>query len=240
MTINGNSGNDIFEIGQLYYLYSIGIDPADLVATTRGDLSAGVSFPTVINGGTGEDFFEVFHNLAELQLNGEAGDDTFVLRTFILVDKATTVTSGIGQDVIRYVMNAPVLINGGDGYDKVIVIGTELGDTFVITDAGIWGAGRYVSYTAVELLVMEGMEGNDTFFVLSTNPLVETRIYGGLGSDTIFVGKNAPAVQADDLQGHSGLVSHEIESSISGLLTNVPVDGVGADIVDDDAPAVIV
>src|SRR3954454_6950419 len=174
MTINGNSGNDIFEIGQLYYLYSIGIDPADLVATTRGDLSAGVSFPTVINGGTGEDFFEVFHNLAELQLNGEAGDDTFVLRTFIEVDKQTTVNAGQGQDLVQYVMNAPVLINGGDGFDKVIVIGTEAGDTFVITDSGVWGAGRFVSYAAVEQLVMEGMEGNDSFYVLSTNPSVET------------------------------------------------------------------
>src|SRR5207249_9044813 len=118
MTINGGTGNDTFEVGQLFNnATNLGIPPTDVTSTTRGDLSNGVSFPTVINGGTGDDYFEVFHNLGELQLNGEAGDDTFVLRTFIEVDKQTKVDAGQGQDVIQYVMNAPVLINGGDGFD---------------------------------------------------------------------------------------------------------------------------
>ena len=32
------------------------------------------------------------------------------------------------------------------------------------------------------------MEGNDTFYVLSTNPTVETSLYGGMGSDRVEVG----------------------------------------------------
>ena len=65
----------------------------------------------------------------------------------------------------------------------MIVVGTEFGDTFVVTANGVYGAGRYVSYVNVERLVVDGMEGNDRFYVQSTNANVETRIVGGLGSD---------------------------------------------------------
>ena len=37
----------------------------------------------MLNGGTGDDVFEVFRNVATLHLNGDAGDDTFVVRTFV-------------------------------------------------------------------------------------------------------------------------------------------------------------
>ena len=244
MTVNGGTGNDSFHVGQLFTSYvadpAFGITPADFFASTRGLLSNGVSFATTINGGTGDDFFEVFRNKAVLQLNGDSGDDTFIIRSFIAEGSTTTgVNSGDGRDFVQYAVNAPVSIDGGDGYDTVIVVGTEAPDDFVITSVGIYGAGRFVSYLNIEKLVIEGMEGNDRFYVLSTNANVETRVFGGLGSDTVYVGSHAPAVQANDLIGYSGLIGESVEST-SGTWNGLPVDGLMAEIADNDAPSVII
>ena len=196
-----------------------------------------------MNGGTGDDSFQIFRNRGALQLNGEAGDDTFIIRTFIDVDKSTSVNTGGGRDFVQYVANAPVSVDGGDGYDTVVVVGTEAADTFVVTAQGICGAGRFIAYIDVEKLIIEGMEGDDVFYVLSTNANVETAIYGGLGSDTVNVRRRRNAlavdvVQANDLLGHSGLLTNAVEQT-SGMWVGVPVDGIGAEIVDNDAPAVI-
>ncbi len=246
MTIDGGNGNDIFQVGQLFTAYhqTAGLDEStvpstDFADTTRGLLSKGVSNPTTINGGSGDDIFAVFRNVATLQLNGDAGDDTFIVRTFLLQSETTRVATGSGRDLVQYVLNAPVAIDGGEGYDTVIVVGTETADTFVVTADGIYGAGRYVSYVNIERLVVDGQEGDDTFYVQSTNPGVETRIVGGLGSDRIEVAGNAPSVQADDFLGYSGITLNTVESTTSPGWTNVPVDGVGAEIVDDDAPGLV-
>ena len=44
------------------------------------------------------------------------------------------------------------IINGGDGFDTVVIIGTEFGDDFVITNAGVYGAGLNVNFVAIEAL----------------------------------------------------------------------------------------
>ena len=137
-------------------------------------------------------------------------------------------------------MNAPVAIDGGDGYDTVIVSSAPSSPTrFVITRDGVYGAGRFISYLNVERLVVDGMEGNDRFYVQSTNPNVETRIVGGLGSDRIEIAGHAPTVQADDLLGHTGIVTASIETA-TGTWSGIPIDGIAADIADADAPMVVV
>ena len=45
----------------------------------------------------------------------------------------------------EYVQNAPVSINGGPGIDTIVVIGTPIGDDFIVTDTYVAGAGRIVS-----------------------------------------------------------------------------------------------
>jgi Ca2+-binding RTX toxin-like protein len=240
MTINGGSGNDLFRVGQLFTAYTADAEfPAgSFVPTTRGDLSPGVTFSTTINGGSGDDIFAVFHNLAPLQLNGDAGDDTFIIRTFLNVSENTRLNSGSGRDLIQYVINAPVSIDGGDGYDTVVVVGTEQADTFVITSDGVYGAGRFVSYVNVERLIVDGQEGNDHFYVQSTSASVETHIVGGLGSDTVEVAGHAPTVQANDFLGYTGLVLHSVENS-PAKWNGIPVDGIAPEIVDNDAPGLV-
>ncbi len=134
-------------------------------------------------------------------------------------------------------MNAPVSINGGDGYDRLFVIGTEADDTFVVTSAGVYGAGRYVSFVGIELLVVDAAEGDDRITVLSTAPGLDVQVFGGLGSDVVDVGGDAAPVAADDLNGHSGLVVHSVESG--SVLAGRPVDGIAVEVADDDAPAVL-
>jgi hypothetical protein len=182
---------------------------------TRGFLSNGVSASTVLYGGTGNDNFTVYSNKAELFLFGDEDDDTFTVRAFVKVDpndpKApyTNINGGQGADFIAFTVNAPVRIDGGDGFDTLTVIGTEFGDDFVINDQGVYGAGLFVSYTGLEKIVVDALEGNDRFFIESTSAGVAMEVVGGLGSDTVHVGGSdgkAVTVVSNKLEGHSGLV----------------------------------
>ena len=86
-----------------------------------------------------------------LYLAGDAGDDTFVIETFLElkqnpnkpdeVTNLTTLFGGTGSNRYQYVQDAPVLINGGSGYDTIIIVGTPLDDTFIITDTYVAGPG---------------------------------------------------------------------------------------------------
>src|SRR5262249_8011007 len=141
------------------------------IETTRGFLSNGISKPMTINGGLGNDHFVVFHNKAVLQLNGEEGDDVFEIRAFALAGsqepqrERAGLAGGAGGDLMQYAVSAPANIGGGDGFDTVVIIGTEFGDDFVITEKGVFGAGLNVNFVNIESLRVDGAEGDDRFFV---------------------------------------------------------------------------
>ncbi|UUZ48843.1 hypothetical protein LP420_40345 [Massilia sp. B-10] len=69
------------------------------------------------------------------------------------------------------------------------MIGTEFNDNFVITDEGVYGAGLNVHYNNMEALDVDGLEGNDHFFIQSTRSGVITTIIGGKGADTFDVAR---------------------------------------------------
>ncbi len=127
-------------------------DELRTLQTTRGFLSRGISFPAVVYGGNGDDEFVVYSNKALLKLFGEANNDSFLVRAFLLKDTggvagdATEVNGGSGDDRIEYNINAPLSIDGGDGVDTIIVVGTEGPDSFVITSDAIFGAGLAITY----------------------------------------------------------------------------------------------
>src|SRR5205807_2873381 len=99
----------------------------------------------------------------------------------------TAIRTGAGQNQVQYNINAPVSIDGGSGFDKVVVLGTEFADHIVVTDTTIYGAGLAVTYDNVEVLEVDALEGDDTIDVLSTAPGLLTRVIGGLGSDQVNV-----------------------------------------------------
>jgi len=208
--IDGGKGNDFFQVGQLFGTKrdagaATGIAPGDefeTLQTTRGYLSNGVSFATTIRGGEGNDQFSTYHNKAALRLEGNAGNDEFVVRAFAEADPTnptqpkTTVDAGTGQDVIQYAVNAQVDIDGGDGFDKLVVLGTEFGDSIDVSDVSVTGAGLTVAYNQVESVEVDGLEGDDQIFVHSTRATAITRIIGGLGNDTITVAAGSPGSPA--------------------------------------------
>jgi hypothetical protein len=75
---------------------------------------------------------------------------------------------GAGNDQIQYTLNAPVSVDGGAGFDKVLILGTEFGDSFVITEKGVFGGGINVTFANIEILEVDGMEGDDHFTIQST------------------------------------------------------------------------
>ena len=271
LTIYGEGGDDVFQVGQIFagprhpgdiptgsdlndFDALLGLDPLDqfrTTLTTRGFLSNGngVGKPTTIYGGIGNDNFTVYSNKADLFLYGEEDDDTFTVRAFVKVDpddsKApfTNINGGQGADFISYTVNAPVNIEGGDGFDTLTVIGTEFGDDFVITERGILGAGLFVRYGGLEKVVVDALEGNDTFFIQSTSESLAIEIVGGLGSDTFHVGGGnngeAITVVANDLLGHSGLVVNETSSSDERYQTIFAQD-ISVNVADSDEAGIVV
>jgi Ca2+-binding RTX toxin-like protein/Ca2+-binding EF-hand superfamily protein len=198
-------------------------------------VSHGVSQATTIFGGDGKDTFNVYHNKGTLRLEGEAGNETFVVRAFVTVDLSsqgdTEINGGGGADTINYAINAPVNIDGGDGFDKVVVLGTPFNDNFVVTSDGIFGAGLNVTFDNVESAELDTLEGNDTIYILGTNAEVVTTVIGGLGRDSINVmGDVQSTIISNDLMGVAGVISQGLTSD-DPAYDNVGVNGVDVTVV---------
>src|SRR5438874_716802 len=97
------------------------------------------------------------------------------------------VRAGAGNNQVEYNINAPVSVDGGPGFDKLVILGTEFADHIVVTDKGIFGAGLQVTYQNIEVVEVDALEGDDIIDILSTQPGVATRVIGGLGNDTMNV-----------------------------------------------------
>ena len=147
-TLDGGAGDDTFLIGQAYANPRVAPDvaPEDAfptVYTTLGWLSRGISFPTTVFGGTGNDSFLVYSNGAALRLEGNSGDDLFAVRTApeldpsddsLIVDTFATPSNWNshwhdhdGDNVPVYNVNAPVDIVGGADCNRLVVVGSEFG-----------------------------------------------------------------------------------------------------------------
>ena len=254
----GDAGADTFQIGQIFKSPrdgsnpDHGLEPDEYFETTlitRGYLSNGISHTTTIFGGIGNDNFTVYRNRAELFLFGEEDDDTFLIRAFVKVDpddpKApfTNINGGQGADFVSFTVNAPVRIEGGDGFDTLTVVGTEFGDDFVVTEDGVFGGGLFITYNGVEKVDVDALEGNDRFFIESTSEKVVVEIIGGVGSDTFNVsggtGDEPITVVSNGLEGHSGLVKHAL-SSTDGQYHDIYVKDLAVKVADNDEAGIVI
>lgn len=207
-TINGNFGKDHFQVGQIFKSKRDAgakvapIDVFETIQTTRGFLSNGVSYPTIINGNEDNDDMTVFHNRATLNLNGNDGDDVFTVRSFAEEGSTdTNVNGGKNVNLIQYIANAKLKVDGGDGIDTLRIIGTEFADRYLITSDGVFGAGLDVSYTNIEKLEIDGAEGDDEFYVLSTGLVsngtpIDVSLFGGLGNDLFSIAGDTADVKS--------------------------------------------
>ncbi|MCJ8339821.1 MAG: LEPR-XLL domain-containing protein [Pseudomonadales bacterium] len=251
-TLDGGAGVDNFQIGQLFAddrLASLGNvaldDQINTTETTLGFLSFGNSLPMVIYGGDGRDTIKVYSNKSTIKLYGEDGNDNFVVRAFL--QKGSQLTAGggdvelfggDGDDNIQYSINSPLSIDGGNGTDTVVVLGTEADDSFMITDKGIFGAGLNVGFTGVELAEVDGLEGDDTFYVLSTNADMVTTIIGGLGADTFNIaGDVTTPIVSYSVEGRSSFINHSVASA-DGAYNGIFVNGLALNVADSKNGAV--
>ena len=169
--------------------------PLRLSDRVPADATPGLTLPEGWQARIEGDRITVYSNEAELALQGNGGNDSFEVRAFeradgsgFSTDSGTDIETGDGDDTVQYNVNAAVNIDGGEGFDSIVVLGTESDDNFVITDLGVFGAGLTVFYENAESVQIDGLEGNDSFFIQSTAADVVTTVIGGLGSDTFNVG----------------------------------------------------
>ena len=152
----------------------------------------------------------------------------------------TDIRTGAGNNQVEYNINAPVSVDGGPGFDKLVVLGTEFADHIVVTEKGIFGAGLTVTYQNIEVLEIDALEGDDTIDVLSTQPDVATRVIGGLGNDQINVaGDVAGEVVSRDIEGTSGVINNRL-SSVDPGYDGRPADGIDVSVARPTQGQVII
>ncbi|MEC8428700.1 MAG: hypothetical protein VXZ35_09750, partial [Pseudomonadota bacterium] len=85
--VYGDQGADNFLIGRVLETETVTVDGRQ-IDVVKGDegITAGVSYNGYFYGGSGDDYFEVNHNIGVLSLFGESGDDTFFLRAHLQSD----------------------------------------------------------------------------------------------------------------------------------------------------------
>ncbi|MCL4179348.1 MAG: calcium-binding protein, partial [Verrucomicrobia bacterium] len=186
---------------------------ADLANTTNG-----VSAETFIYGGTENDRFEINHNLAVLWLYGEDGDDRFVQYSFLVDLNNTTLPLSGEDDVtlnggsgsneyqigdpgplgsIRYVylQNNLVYIEGGNGTDTFVIVGSPLADYFILTPNYLLGGGLNTTFSGIEVLELDTGAGDDVVYVLGSSATMDVSVVTGSGNDIVHVGGEAPAMK---------------------------------------------
>ena len=229
-------------------------DPIITTLTTKGYLSNGNSHSINIRGMFGDDLFDVARNLQPLDLDGNSGDDLFVIRSFIALvinSDGTTSDPALGELKLGgsdgndsfdirgndpdYVVNSLVDVDGGTGDDRMVVVGTESDDSYVVTDGQVLGGGLTIKHANIEILEVSCEEGNDLVSVLSTHPALVTNIYGARGSDTFQVApRRVNPVISKNLRGHRGILEHTVDSADDAGYHNLPIEGIAVDVLDND------
>ncbi len=68
------------------------------------------------------------------------------------------IRTGSGQNQVMYNMNAPVSVDGGTGFNKLIILGTEYADHIVVTAKAVYGVGLWVTYVHIQVLEIDTLE----------------------------------------------------------------------------------
>ena len=187
ISIDAGAGDDVVTVGQQFeskrttdeYSNLLPKDVFDTTETSQGYLSAGVNHSTNIEGGEGNDTFNVLHNQAAVSLSGGLGNDTFNVAMF----------QKINDDGSKSIVeNGPVTLIGGAGIDKMSVVGSDGDDDFVISQGRVLSNGIDVQAVSIENKNVYGGDGDDSFYVLDTAEDEVTKLYGNKGNDSFYNG----------------------------------------------------
>ncbi|WP_417374531.1 beta strand repeat-containing protein, partial [Glutamicibacter protophormiae] len=152
----------------------------------------------------------------------------------------TDVRTGGGDNQVLYNIDAPVSVDGGSGFNKMVVLGTEFADHIVVTAKVIYGAGLQTTFTNIQLVEVDALQGDDTIDVLSTAPGVVTRVLGGLGSDTINVaGDVVGDVVSRDVNGSHSTIN-QLVGSTDPAYDDITSAGVNVSVARPDQGAVLI
>jgi len=91
-------------------------DGLQLMHMNWGYMSNGISFETMLFGGSGNDVFSFYSNSVPLFAYGEAGDDSFVLHAFKLYSE---------NDKKEYLVHSGITVNGGSGNNQIVSVDTN-------------------------------------------------------------------------------------------------------------------
>ncbi|NQZ66434.1 MAG: hypothetical protein HRT89_00050, partial [Lentisphaeria bacterium] len=194
----GDDGDDEFYIGSILSTETVLVEGREITVVI--EVTNGVNYQdTAFHGGKGDDYFEVTHNAADIQLYGDQGDDTFFIKALLTLNdegeaqllesqQANIFSAAEGADLgipevdsdtIIYMENANVDIDGGTGFDSVAIVGTALSDVFFVyaelNDEGevvqrVYGAGLKIrEMINIERLTLITGAGDDTVYVMSTD-----------------------------------------------------------------------
>ncbi|ANG63895.1 hypothetical protein A8C75_16365 [Marinobacterium aestuarii] len=149
--VYGDAGDDQFYIGSVLTTDTVLVEGQEVTIVLEITDGANVNNSNFF-GGEGDDYFEVNHNVADIGLYGDNGNDTFFIKALLTLDddgelldldSGVSSVSGVSQDptadtrevdvdTLVYVENANIIINGGAGFDSVALVGTVLSDTFYV------------------------------------------------------------------------------------------------------------
>ena len=192
--VYGHGGKDSIFIGTVIEARQVPNPDGSAGTVTVVETTPGTSDDTRLFGGTGNDYFQVYRNKGETWLFGDAGDDTFFIKATLGLNN---LGSGKGKNKVGYNKNAPLHIDGGSGFDTVILEGTEIGDRFVVyvDDEGVQqikGAGIDLkSINNVEKIQINAIDGEDMIYIYGIAKETQLTVNTGRGSDTIQVGGQA-------------------------------------------------
>ncbi len=201
------SGTDNVQVGTVPLIpdtanrtleYPNGVPVVNTAAMTNGN-----STDLFVMGGSGNDTMTVEHNSAMLYLHGGSGINVFVMETFLVlhnnpsnpsqITNLNTLIGGSGSNRYSYLQNAPVDIIGGTGYNTFVIVGTPIGETFVVGNNYVAGAGVYVTFTNIQSIEIDGGGGSATVYVMATSPSFSISVVGGgSGGNTINIGGDPP------------------------------------------------
>ena len=146
LDLNGGSGDDVFVVRSF----------VNLVVAANGTLLAPDVGKIKLTGADDNDVFDVS---TDAQM-GDSEEEEFFS------------TKGDDPD---YVVNSLVDIDGGTGTDRLVVVGTEFDDSYVVTSKNIYGGGLSIKFVNIELLEVSCEEGNDLSLSCQLHPILRPK-----------------------------------------------------------------